>query len=110
MNKANPANPANPANKPQEAADHMKPSSGSVHGSLHIEKQDIPEYGKKVSNVALPSHGGENHAGKDSSNPCDAKGNPGRYSRTVPGHATEKTGAVKTARDKQNGSNGMQGN
>jgi len=103
-------NKANPANKPQEAADHMKPSFGSAHHVLHTEKHDIPEHGKKVPNVALPSHGGSNPAGKDSSNPCDAKGNPGRYSRTAPGNPTEKVGTVKTARDKQLGSNGMQAN
>ncbi len=59
--------------------------------------------------AAHPSAGATAQAGKDSACIDDALGNPGRYSRNATTVATEEHD-VKSLRDKQLGSNGMQGN
>lgn len=95
----------------QYKADHIAPSSGSSGVvSFHSEKMDIPQFGKKVSNVPNPTMGGTIPAHKvDNQN--DALGNPGRYPKQTEFNATETDKSKLVAcREKQLGSNGYQGN
>lgn len=94
----------------QRKADHMPASKPNQGSSLHTEKHDIPEHGKKIKNVAEPSAGTTIPASKvtgDIKN--DALGCPGRYNRAHPGAATEKK-VDRSVIEKQLGSNKLVGN
>lgn len=93
----------------QRKADHMPASKPNQGSSLHTEKHDIPQHGKKVKNAAEPSAGATTHPGKDSTNKNDAHGNPRRATRNHTTTATEKK-ADRSVIEKQLGSNGLHGN
>lgn len=83
-----------------------KPSQG-VH--LHPEKHDVPQYGKKVSNVPNPSAGATPAPGKEVGSCDDSLGKPGRFTRNANTVAAPRDNSREHVK-KQLGDNGMQAN
>ncbi len=71
----------------------------------------MAKHDKAYDQVAVPSMGGSNPAGKDSANCDDALGNPSRFQRNATTVATaDPDSELKATREKQLGENGYQGN
>lgn len=71
----------------------------------------MAKHDKAYDQVAVPSMGGSNPAGKDSSNCDDAFGHPSRAARNATTVATcAPESRTKEAIEKQLGENGYQGN